>query len=97
MINDIQFLQAIVPYKSTFVHINKGKNMEKNTEQKADYMNIDLTGYKPYLQAMARARRVSITKYIRDLIGADYEANKEEFRRIYLEEALQALEEAKNH
>ena len=71
--------------------------MEKTTEQKQDYMNIDLTGYKPYLQTMARARRVSITKYIRDLIGADYEANQEEFRRIYLEEALQALEEAKNH
>lgn len=71
--------------------------MEKNTEQKPDYMNIDVTGYKPYLQAMARARRVSITKYIRDLIGADYEAHKDEFRKIYLDDAMQALEEAKNH
>ena len=64
---------------------------------KADYMNIDVTGYKPYLQTMARARKVSITKYIRDLIGADYEAHKEEFRRLYIDEALEALEDAKNH
>jgi len=71
--------------------------MDKKTEQKPDYMNIDVTGYKPYLQTMARARRVSITKYIRDLIGADYEVNKDEFRRIYLEEAMEALEKAKEY
>jgi hypothetical protein len=64
---------------------------------KTDYMNIDVTGYKPYLQTMARASGKSITKYIRDLIGADYEAHREEFRRIYLDEALEALEDAKNH
>ena len=71
--------------------------MDKKTEQKPDYMNIDVTGYKPYLQTRARARRVSITKYIRDLIGADYEVNKDEFRRIYLEEAMEALEKAKEY
>ena len=64
---------------------------------KPDYMNIDVTGYKPYLQTMARAKKVSITKYIRDLIGADYEANREEFRKLYIDEALEALEDAKNH
>ena len=91
---------SIIAYKCTFAQLHKAgevEPMEKNVEQKQDYMNIDLTGYKPYLQAMDRARRVSITKYIRDLIGADYEANKDEFRRIYLEEAIEALEKAKEH
>ncbi len=62
-----------------------------------DRMNIDVTGYKPYLQTMARAKGTNITKYIRDLIGADYEAHKEEFKQLYLVDALEALEDAKNH
>ena len=64
--------------------------MAKSTE----YMNVDLTGYKPYLQSMARKKGVSVTKYIRDLIGADYEAHREEFLQIR-EEELRELEEAR--
>lgn len=60
-----------------------------------EYLNVDLTGYKTYLQAAAEQAGMSVTKYIRELIRKDYELHKDEAKLIAIQKAQEALEAAK--
>ena len=58
---------------------------KKNTP---DYIRLDVSGFKEYLQTMAgydsvrNGKTVSVTKYIRTLISADMDSRKEEYEKI---------------
>lgn len=53
-----------------------------------DYIRLDVSGFKEYLQTMAgfdsirNGKTVSVTKYIRTLISADMDSRKEEYEKI---------------
>lgn len=63
---------------------------EKSGKEKKspDYIRLDVSGLKEYLQTMAGydsiryGKTVSVTKYIRALISADMDSRKEEYEKI---------------
>lgn len=64
---------------------NSLKNLKRRTkaEPKAKkYMQIDVADYDDYLRYMAKLRNKPITKYVVELIKADYEQNKDLYEAL---------------
>lgn len=61
---------------------------ESNEQKKAKYLRLDITGLEDYVSLMAEhltntsGYRVSMTKYIRQLIEADKQQNSELFEKL---------------
>lgn len=51
-------------------------------EEAKKMLSLNMTGYWDYVQTMAGYRRMSVTKYIRELIAADMEMNREKYERL---------------
>lgn len=54
----------------------------KPLEEPKKMLSLNMTGYWDYVQTMAGYRRMSATKYIRELIAADMEMNRGKYERL---------------